>query len=144
MVISSDFETRSYRSLFSRFGWQFLFFIICLLTSAGILYGIERNSDILSRDMSFDVDYWRKKNIENVEKFINGTGFEAIQEFAQTHSVDSETVKDFIYQLSKLSYTDHNVSITNYYHNLNHVGMKYLEAFVCILSVLTTVGKYLF
>lgn len=141
MVISSDFETRSYRSLWMRFGGRFFFFIVCLLLSAGILYGIEKNSGMLSEDMTFDMDHWREKNIENVEKFMNGTGFKAIKEFSQTHRVDSETVKEFIHQLATLTYAAHNETISSYYDNLNHIGMNYLEAFVCLLSVITTVGK---
>ena len=139
MVISSDFETRSYRSLFMRFGGQFLFFIVCLLLAAGILYGIERNSGILS-DRSFDVDHWRRKQIDHVDKFMNGTGFKAIQGFSQKHNVDAAAIKEFVHELASASYSAHNETISSYYVNLNHVGMKYLEAFVCVLSVLTTVG----
>ena len=139
MVISSDFETRSYRSLWFRFGRQFLFFVICLLASAGILYGIERNSAKLSE--GFNMDDWKETNVANVEQFVNGTGFKAIQKFSQTHRVDTQAIKDFVHHLAVLTYTPHNESISSYYDNLNHLGMTYLEALVCILSVLTTVGK---
>ena len=96
---------------------------------------------MLNEDVSFD--YWKKKNIEYVEKFINGSGFNAVQEFSKTHDVDSEAVKEFIHQLATLTYAPHNETIQSYYDNLNHLGMKYLEAFVCVLSVITTVGKLL-
>ena len=43
MVIASDFESLSYKSLFLRFGIRFLLFIIGILIASGIMYGIEGN-----------------------------------------------------------------------------------------------------
>ena len=146
MVIASDFETRSYRSLWFRFGRQFLFFIICLFSAAGILYGIERNSAALSASEGFDQESWERQNVRHVEEFLNGTGFKAIQEFSKTHQVDSKTVNGFVHKLAELTYarytsSNYTDSSDSYYDNLRHKGMTYLEAFVCVLSVLTTVGK---
>ena len=144
MVIASDFETRSYKSLFLRFGRQFFCFVCGVLIASGVLYGIERQFtwDGPSPD-EVDSSYYERHRENSVATFLNTSGYDAVSKFVDTHNVDDNLVKEFIHELTRLAWFRGNSSTPNYLGFIDH-RIDFLQAFVLTISTITTVGKIFF
>ena len=137
MVIASDFESLSYKSLFLRFGRQFLLFIIGILIASGIMYGIERNysTSWYDEEVGQQDEYYHY-----VEHFLNSTGSEVLKNFTRIHKVDEKVTRQFIHLLHKLAYQGDG-TVEDAWYNYHTDGLTFLQAFALIISTVTTVGK---
>jgi len=141
MVIASDFETRSYKSLFMRFGRQFFCFVCGVLIASGVIYGIEHQFTWDGPDPDeMDDSFFEGERERSVATFLNTSAYGAVKEFVETHNVDSDLVKEFIHDLTKLAWFQKNSSTPDYLGFIDH-QIDFLQAFILIISTITTVGK---